>query len=69
MFPELADTLDRGINVGSKKDLEKLFEIFEANQVDLKDVIDKSFDFGEAVKAFEYLKSGAHTGKVIVEVS
>jgi threonine dehydrogenase-like Zn-dependent dehydrogenase len=63
-----ADIGRRGINVGSKKDLEQLDRIVEANRISLVDVIDSTFMFKEAEEAFAYLKSAVHTGKVVIKI-
>jgi NADPH:quinone reductase-like Zn-dependent oxidoreductase len=72
MFPLMAigfaNARNRGINVGSKKDLEKLYTTMESNRMELKDVIDSTFGFSRVEEAFEHLTSGAHTGKVVITI-
>lgn len=57
----------QGIYVGSR-------EMFEAmnraiSQAKLQPIIDRSFRFSEAREAYRYLQSGAHFGKVVIEVT
>ena len=56
----------RGINVGSVAMLRQLVRACEV--AGHRPVIDKVFGFEEARAAMEYMKSGAHFGKVVVEV-
>jgi len=56
----------QGIYVGSR-------DMFEAmnraiSQAQLKPVIDRVFPFTEATAAYEYMKSGAHFGKVVIKL-
>lgn len=59
----------RGINVGSRLELEQLNRVIEANQMSFQELIDKRFPFSQASDAFRYLWSGKHVGKVVIEVS
>ncbi|PQE06272.1 alcohol dehydrogenase protein [Rutstroemia sp. NJR-2017a BBW] len=58
----------QGIVVGSKEDQQELCAFLEEKKVSLKPIIDKVFDFKDSVEAFEYLYSGAHTGKVVIKL-
>ncbi|KAF2173398.1 hypothetical protein M409DRAFT_61828 [Zasmidium cellare ATCC 36951] len=58
----------QGINVGSKLDQDKMNQAIAANEMRLTDVIDRTFQFDEAIAAMEYLWSGQHVGKVVIQV-
>ncbi|KAI0830282.1 hypothetical protein BC628DRAFT_1357231 [Trametes gibbosa] len=57
----------RGILVGSRAQFEDMNRLISA--VQLKPVVDKVFAFEEVQKAYEYLESQKHVGKVVVKVS
>ena len=52
---------------GSREMLEKLCSFTEATG--LHPIVDKLFPFAAAADAFEYIASGAHFGKVVVQLS
>jgi NADPH:quinone reductase-like Zn-dependent oxidoreductase len=56
----------QGIFVGSREMLENMVRAIEINQ--MRPVVDRVFEFGEAREALEYLKAGRHSGKVVVKV-
>lgn len=56
----------RGIFVGGREHFEGLMKAVAVNR--LKPVIDKTFDFDSAPRAYEYLKSAQHFGKVVITV-
>jgi len=56
----------QGIRVGSRDMFEAMNRAIAAAQ--LRPVIDRTFDFGEAPAAYRYLESGAHFGKVCIRV-
>ncbi|KAK2750521.1 hypothetical protein FQN55_002122 [Onygenales sp. PD_40] len=58
----------RGVNCGSRLDFEDLIAFVENHQMRFNDIIDKTFKFEEAEAAIQYLGSGAHLGKVVIEV-
>jgi threonine dehydrogenase-like Zn-dependent dehydrogenase len=62
----LANTLS-GINVGSRLDFEDMNRLISATGLRFEDVIDKRFGFERAAEAIEYLWSGKHVGKVVIE--
>lgn len=66
LFPLVARNvrLD-GIYVGSRTDFDSLLAFVVEHEI--RPVIDRTFGFTEARSAFEYLKSGAHFGKVVIE--
>ena len=59
----------RGIIIGSKEQLEDLVRFVGSH--DLKVPVEKTFGFSkdEVVKAFEYMASGQHIGKICINVS
>jgi NADPH:quinone reductase-like Zn-dependent oxidoreductase len=57
----------RGIAEGSRAMLARLVAAVAANG--LEPVIDRTFGFDEAAAAYAYLKSGAHVGKVVIDVA
>jgi NADPH:quinone reductase-like Zn-dependent oxidoreductase len=50
--------------VGSREHFEQMNRAIAANHV--HPVVDRVFEFDEAVAAFEYFSSGSHVGKVVV---
>src|SRR5688572_20065605 len=55
----------QGIFVGSKAMFEDLLRAVDLNE--LEPVIDKVFEFSAAREAMQYMKSGAHFGKVVIK--
>jgi NADPH:quinone reductase-like Zn-dependent oxidoreductase len=56
----------RGIFVGAREHFEGLMTAVAVNR--LAPIIDKTFDFDSAPRAFEYLKSAQHLGKVVITI-
>jgi NADPH:quinone reductase-like Zn-dependent oxidoreductase len=56
-----------GIFVGSRAMLENVMRFAEVN--DIHPVVDRVFPFAEAQEAYRYMASGAHFGKVVIDVS
>jgi NADPH:quinone reductase-like Zn-dependent oxidoreductase len=56
-----------GIHVGSRSMLEDVMRL--ADTAGIKPVIDRVFPFGQAQEAYRYLASGAHFGKVVIDVT
>ncbi|KAJ3055661.1 hypothetical protein HK097_009779 [Rhizophlyctis rosea] len=58
----------KGILNGGKDKFEDMLKAFEANGI--RPVVDKRLKFGEGdvKEAFEYLKSGGHFGKIVIDV-
>ncbi len=54
----------QGIFVGSKAMFEEMNASIAQNNI--KPVIDRTFEFGEIREALQYMKSGAHFGKIVV---
>jgi len=56
-----------GIYVGHREMLEQMNQAIELAK--LRPIVDRVFPFSESRSAFEYLASGAHFGKVVIEVT
>ena len=56
----------RGIFVGGREHFEGLLKAVAVNR--LKPVIDRTFNFADAPRAYEYLKSAQHVGKVVISI-
>jgi len=56
----------QGVTVGSVEDLKAMADAIAASR--MKPVIDKIFPFDQAKQAFSYMESGAHFGKVAIEI-
>ncbi len=56
-----------GIFVGNRAMFEEMNRAINVN--DIHPVIDMMFDFADVVKAFNYMQSQAHFGKVVVSIS
>lgn len=54
----------QGILVGSREGFERMNRAIEVHE--MKPVIDRVFDFGDAPEAFAHMASGAHFGKVCI---
>jgi len=57
----------KGITSGSRAMLEECIAAIEVNGLD--PIIDRVFDFDEALEAYKHLDSGSHIGKVVIKVS
>jgi threonine dehydrogenase-like Zn-dependent dehydrogenase len=57
---------NRGINAGSKHDMEDLCTALSAAQTPLNDLIDKTFPFEQAEEAVEYVWQGKQVGKIVL---
>lgn len=56
----------QGVLVGSRESFEQMNRAIVAHQ--LRPIIDRVFDLGEAPAALEYLASGAHFGKIGIRI-
>jgi NADPH:quinone reductase-like Zn-dependent oxidoreductase len=56
----------QGILVGSRRMFEEMNQAIRGNR--LKPVIDKTFAFKEALEALRYMESGAHFGKIVINL-
>jgi len=59
---------DRGINAGSKQDMDDLCAAFTATKIKLDDIIDSTWDFEQAEEALQYLGDGKQVGKVVIKM-
>ncbi|KDQ55976.1 hypothetical protein JAAARDRAFT_195217 [Jaapia argillacea MUCL 33604] len=59
--------LIRGIRIGSRSQFEDMNRLISGQTI--KPVVDRVFSFEEAQKAYEYLQSQKHVGKVVIRVS
>lgn len=60
--------ISRGINGGSKHDLEDLCAAVEATQMRFHDTIDRVFPFEESEEAIDFVWQGKQVGKVVLEL-
>lgn len=58
----------RGINAGSKHDLDDLCAALSATQISFDDIIDSVFGFEQADEAIEYIWQGKQVGKLVIRV-
>jgi NADPH:quinone reductase-like Zn-dependent oxidoreductase len=66
-LPVLRKTLSlQGVVLGSVEMLERMISMLEALQI--KPVIDRTFEMQDIVPALRYVESGRHVGKVVVRV-
>jgi len=56
-----------GVYVGSRTMLEDVMRFADVN--DIKPAVDRVFSFGQAQEAYRYMASGAHFGKVVIDVT
>jgi NADPH:quinone reductase-like Zn-dependent oxidoreductase len=56
-----------GIYVGSRAMLEQAAGLVA--ETGMKPVVDRVFPFSEAQEAYRYLESGAHFGKVVIDLT
>jgi threonine dehydrogenase-like Zn-dependent dehydrogenase len=63
-----ADDHHRGINAGTKYDMEDLCEALAASETKLDDLIDKMFPFEQAEEALQFIWEGKQVGKVVLQV-
>ena len=55
-----------GIYVGDRESFESFVRFLDATQI--KPVIDRVFSFDATRDAYDYMKSGAHFGKVVISI-
>lgn len=60
-------TLDTSLNVALR--FQDMIRLIEANPAETVPIVDTVFEFQDAVKAYGYLKSQKHVGKVVIRVS
>ncbi|KAJ3929089.1 MAG: hypothetical protein NXY57DRAFT_963941 [Lentinula lateritia] len=59
----------RGIQIGSIAQFKDMNRLLSLHPEVTRPVIDKVFPFEEALRAYEYLESQAHVGKVVIKVA
>ncbi|KAI6814879.1 hypothetical protein KC340_g15986 [Hortaea werneckii] len=58
----------RGINAGSKSDLDDLCRALKATRIRLDDIIDSVWSFDKADEALQYLWEGKQIGKLVIKI-
>ncbi|KAF9029505.1 NAD(P)-binding protein [Hymenopellis radicata] len=58
----------RGIHIGSVALFQDMNRLIKENPEETRPIIDKVFAFAETIKAYEYLHSQAHVGKVVISL-
>ncbi|KAI7212515.1 hypothetical protein KC333_g7076 [Hortaea werneckii] len=58
----------RGINAGSKSDLDDLCRALTATRIRLDDIVDSVWSFDKAGEALQYLWEGKQIGKLVIEI-
>ncbi|MEO1524228.1 MAG: NAD(P)-dependent alcohol dehydrogenase [Planctomycetota bacterium] len=67
LFPLVSKAVNlHGIYVGSHAMFERMNAFLAEHQI--KPIVDRVFPFGELTAAYDYLESGSHFGKVVVEI-
>ena len=67
LFPLVTRNVDvNGIYVGSRAMFERMNQFL--TEQNLHPIIDREFDFDDALKAYDFLESGGHFGKVVIKV-
>ena len=61
-----ANQTDRGINAGSKNDMDDLCAAMSATQMRINDIIDSIYPFEKADEAIEHIWQGKQVGKVVI---
>lgn len=56
----------QAIDVGSREMFIHMNQAIEIHNI--RPVVDRVFDFSETIRAFQYLDSGAHFGKVCIRM-
>jgi D-arabinose 1-dehydrogenase-like Zn-dependent alcohol dehydrogenase len=56
----------QGVTVGSVEDLQAMADAIAINRI--KPMVDRIFSFTDAKAAFAHMASGAHFGKVAIEI-
>ncbi len=68
VFPLLAKNATvSGIYVGHRQSFEQFVRFLENTQI--RPVIDRVFEFDDAIAAYDYLESGQHFGKVVIRIA
>lgn len=59
---------NRGINAGSKQDMDDLVAAISATQMTFDDIIDKVYPFDKADEAIEFIWQGRQVGKLVIRL-
>ena len=62
----MQDIRIQGVVVGSRRAFENMNRAVDVHK--MEPVVDRVFSFDESAKAFEYLKSGSHFGKICIKI-
>lgn len=63
-----ADNMFRGINAGSKQDMDDLCAAITAIQMTFEDIIDSTQPFEKAEEAIQYIWEGKQVGKLVLTI-
>ena len=63
-----ANLIDRGINAGSKTDVEDLSAALSATKIKFDDIIDSIWAFDNTDEALQYPWEGQQVGKVVIQI-
>lgn len=63
-----ADSENRGINAGSKQDMDDLVAAISATQMTFDDIIDSVYPFDKADEAIEFIWQGRQVGKLVIRL-
>jgi NADPH:quinone reductase-like Zn-dependent oxidoreductase len=67
LFPLVHKNADlSGIYVGDRESFRAFVRFLNATKI--QPIVDETFGFAQAREAYEYMKSGAHFGKVVIEI-
>lgn len=61
-----ANSKNRGINAGSKQDMDDLVAAISATQMTFDDIIDSVYPFDKADEAIEFIWQGRQVGKLVI---
>lgn len=61
-------SIHRGINAGSRLDLEDLSAAITSARLNFDDIIDKVYNFEQAEEAIQYLWEGRQVGKLVLRI-
>lgn len=56
----------KGVYVGSRADFEAMNKFISEHKI--RPVVDRVFDFDQAIEAFEFMKNGSYMGKIVIKL-
>lgn len=62
-----AELSEFGIATDNRQSFKELVKVIEINEI--KPAIDSEFDLTEIKEAYEYLESGKHFGKIVIDLT